>query len=237
MRKIAVILAGGEGHRAGGEVPKQFQSVAGHPIYQWSMKAFKDADAETEIILVCHPGAFDLLDILESEREREPSGSEWRKGIPFKLICGGRSRRESVANALMEIEADEDTFVAVHDSARPLVTADMIERGWSTAYGKGSAVPVVAVTDSLRMLDKGDGSSEPLDRSRYVAVQTPQIFRSDILIEAYRAPEDPAQTDDASIVQKGGFPIALYEGESTNLKVTLPADFLIADLLLKSRKD
>lgn len=235
MKKIAVILAGGEGHRAGGDMPKQFREVGGHPMYQWSLKAFHEADEATEIIVVCHPGAFDLLDILEDERDNQPSESPWRNRVPFKLICGGRNRRESVTNALMEVESDADTFVAVHDSARPLVSAAMIARGWETASKEGSAVPVVPVTDSLRCRCD-DRSTEPVERSRFLAVQTPQIFRADILKKAYAQPEDATMTDDASIVQADGGVVALYDGEPTNIKVTVPSDFIIADTLLNLEK-
>ena len=234
MKKIAVILAGGEGHRAGGDIPKQFRNVGGHPIYQWSLMAFHDEDPGTRIILVCHPGAFDLLDILEEERAALPENDPFREKIFYELICGGRSRRESVMNALMEIDSDKHTLVAVHDSARPLASSAMIARGWETAAAKGSAVPVVPVTDSLRVLD-ADGTSAAVDRSRFRAVQTPQVFRADIIKESYAGPDDASFTDDASIVQAAGFPIALYDGEPDNMKVTMPSDFLIADTLLSSR--
>lgn len=235
MKKTAIILAGGEGHRAGGDIPKQFREAGEHPMYQWSLKAFHDEDPSTAIILVCHPGAFDLLDILEDERSNQPEGSPWREAVPYKLICGGRSRRESVMNALMEIAPDGEMLVAVHDSARPLITSEMVARGWQTAAGEGSAVPVVPVTDSLRRR-MSDGSTEAVDRSGYMAVQTPQIFRADILKKSYEGPDNDAFTDDASIVQAAGYPIALYDGLSTNMKVTMPSDFIIADTLLSSRR-
>lgn len=231
MRKIAVILAGGEGHRAGGEEPKQFRKIGGHPMYQWSLKAFHEEDPETEILLVCHPGAFDLLDILEGEREQEPADSPWRNPISFKEIVGGRSRYESVLNALMEIEADKDTLVAVHDSARPLVSVEMIRRGWEKAAGNQSAVPVVDLLDSLRRREE-DGETVPVNRADYLAVQTPQIFRADILKRAYDASDNPEFTDDASLVQASGVEISLYEGSHKNIKVTVPSDFIIAEALL-----
>lgn len=224
MRKIAIILAGGEGHRAGGDMPKQFREVGGRPMYQWSLMRFREADPSTEILFVCHPGAFDLVDILDSEWGEER--------VDYRLICGGRTRRESVANALMEVEADDDTLVAVHDSARPLVDVEMIRRGWECARDNGTAVPVVPVTDSLRHLEP-DGSSRAVVRSEYVAVQTPQVFTSRILKEAYSLPDDAAAfTDDASMVQACGIGIRLYDGNPDNMKVTVASDFIVADALL-----
>lgn len=231
MKKIAIILAGGEGHRAGGDTPKQFQEVAGHPMYQWSLLAFHRADPSTEILLVCHPGAFDLLDILEDEREKLPEENPFHTPIPFKLICGGRSRRESVTNALMEIEADPNILVAVHDSARPLVSSEMIMRGWEKVTENGTAVPTIPMTDSLRELTDDD-STIPVDRAFYLLVQTPQIFRADIIKRAYDGNDSPALTDDASIVQSNGQDIATYVGEHTNFKVTVPSDFIVASALL-----
>lgn len=227
MKKIAIILAGGEGHRAGGDMPKQFREVGGFPMYQWSLRTFREAAPDAEIMLVCHPGAFDLLDILEDE-----AGPSRR--VPFTLICGGRSRRESVANALMEIAPDSGTLVAVHDSARPLVSVDMVRRGWECAEANGSACPVVPVADSLRRR-LPCGGTEAVTRADYMAVQTPQIFRADILKNAYAGPDSPQYTDDASIVQGAGYDVTLYEGDARNFKVTLPGDFIVADALLRNR--
>lgn len=233
MKKIAIILAGGEGHRAGGDEPKQFRKIGGHPMYQWSMRAFHEEDSSTKILLVCHPGAFDLLDILEDER-KSLADNEWSKDIPYTLICGGRSRQESVMNALMEVDSSNDVLVAVHDSARPLVSAEMIRRGWERAKRAGNAVPVIPVADSLR--EKcDDGSTESIDRSKYLIVQTPQIFHADCLKRAYASTHDSSLTDDASIVQSQGEEIFLYDGMPENFKVTYPSDFKIADALLSEK--
>lgn len=225
MKKVAIILAGGEGHRAGGDVPKQFRVVGGRPMYQWSLMRFYEADPNTEIYFVCHPGAFSLLDLLDSE---------WTGNrVPYKLICGGRTRRESVANALMEIEADSDTLVAVHDSARPLISPEVIARGWECARMCGSAVPVIPVADSLRR-KRTNGDTESVVRADFMAVQTPQVFSAAILKKAYSLPDDASFTDDASMVQAAGYPIRLYDGDPDNMKVTVPSDFIIANALLEN---
>lgn len=235
MRKIAVILAGGEGHRAGGDIPKQFRELCGRPMYQWSLEAFASQDAATELVVVCHPGAFDLLDILDREWDLRCASAGAERPV-YRLVCGGRTRRESVEHALMDIPSDEEILVAVHDAARPLVMPEMIARGWDTAEREGSAVPVVPVVDSLREKNS-DGDTEPVDRARFLAVQTPQIFRADILKRAYSLPDRPEFTDDASMVQalnEGA--VALYDGIPQNMKVTVPSDFIIADALLKNAR-
>jgi 2-C-methyl-D-erythritol 4-phosphate cytidylyltransferase len=225
LRKYAIILAGGSGQRAGGGLPKQFRNVGGLPMLLWSMKAFKEEDSNTEIILVVNPGFFDDWDIIENQLPES-------ERIPYTLICGGKSRWHSVANGLMSLPKDEHSLVAVHDGARPLVNVEMIRRGWKTAAQYGTAVPVVKVTDSLRKLTT-DTESESVDRSSYRAVQTPQVFNLKLLKEGYSYPESTTFTDDASVIESMGKKITLYEGDPINIKVTEAFDIQIADLLLK----
>lgn len=228
-RKYAVIVAGGSGSRAGGEVPKQFQMLGGIPVVWWSIKAFHEEDPNVKIRVVLHPGFFALWDILRADLPEE------LKGIEVELICGGRSRLESVANGIMgiEVEEEEKALIAVHDAARPLVRREMIARGWETARNTRAAIPAVPMTDSIRLL-LPDGS-ESLDRSRYVRVQTPQVFDAALLKEAYSGKLLPEMTDDASVVEAFGVPVALFPGEEENMKITNPLDFRIAEILLDSR--
>ena len=225
MKKYAIILAGGEGHRAGGKLPKQFVELLGIPILWWSVIAFHKEDPQTEITVVVHPGFFDDYDILHSELPEDV------KNIPVRVVAGGRSRGESVANGLLGLEEKEDSLIAIHDAARPLVTTGMIKAGWECALKNGAAVPCIPVTDSLRELT--DGKSVSVDRSRFVAVQTPQVFKSKILYDAYGLEEHPGFTDDASRVEASGTDITLYDGRPDNIKVTNPSDFVLAETLLK----
>ena len=227
-RKYAVIVACGAGLRAGGEVPKQFQMLEGLPVVWWSIKAFYDEDPDVKIIVVLHPGFFDLWDILYSELPCEI------QKIDVELVCGGRSRLESVKNGISRVDTkDNDALIAVHDAARPLITAEMITRGWRMAAEKGCAVPVMPMSDSLRELT-ADGSVA-VDRSRYVRVQTPQIFKVRELQEAYGQALTDRMTDDASVMENAGHSIYLYEGEEANFKITKPVDFILASALLKER--
>ena len=227
-RKYAVIVAGGAGLRAGGEVPKQFQMLEGLPVVWWSIKAFYDEDPDVKIIVVLHPGFFDLWDILYSELPREI------QKIEVELVCGGISRLESVKNGISRVDTkDDDALIAVHDAARPLITTEMITRGWRMAAEKGCAVPVMPMSDSLRELT-ADGSVA-VDRSRYVRVQTPQIFKVRELQEAYGQALTDRMTDDASVMESAGHSIYLYEGEEANFKITKPVDFILASALLKER--
>lgn len=235
--KYAVILAAGEGHRAGSSVPKQFRSLGGRPVLWWSMKRFCEADADTRIVLVMHPGFFDLWDVTEAEIPEA-------ERIPHLLCCGGRTRTESVANALISVRDDmtergvtaaETVKVAVHDAARPLIDADMLARGWDAASPGVCGVPVVSSVSSLRQLSVANdfrSESRPVDRSLYVEVQTPQTFMLPDLEKAYGEKPDGTFTDDASLAQACGIGVRLYEGLRTNLKITYPDDFAIAELLM-----
>lgn len=240
-------MAGGSGLRAGGDIPKQLQPVAGMPMLWWSLKAFRDQNPDTHLIVVMNPACFDDWDIILSELPEE-------KRISYQLVCGGRTRTESVSNGLQFIAdellpefGDEQILVAIHDAARPLVTPDLIGNGWKACLAAGSGVvPVVAVTDSLRRLDSPPADSKDLSRRRshavsrkdFVAVQTPQVFDFRRLFDAYSHIDllDENYTDDASVVEAGGGEINLYQGDYDNMKVTTPSDFAIASMLLQRRK-
>lgn len=217
-----MIVAGGAGSRMGGGMPKQFRNLCGRPVLWWSMKAFHEENPSTHQILVL-PEEFISLwnDFFSSLPEAER--------YPHQVVAGGSTRSESVKNGLSLID-ECDSLVAVHDGARPLVTQCLIAKGWEKANKDGAAIPVVAVTDSLRVL-KNSGS-ENVDRSQYVAVQTPQVFKTGLLKEAYTKTGDKTFTDDASVVENYGKPVALFEGDPDNFKITNPKDMAIATVLM-----
>lgn len=227
MKKYAIIVAGGEGNRAGGVVPKQFQLVDGIPMLWWSVRAFHAEDPSTRIILVLHPGFFDEWDLLFADLP------ESDRKIEVKLVCGGRSRLESVKNGLESVEAEKDVYVAVHDAARPLVDTELIARGWKKAYAEGAAVPVVEMTDSIRKIDGSESRSVP--RKDFVKVQTPQVFDATLLKQAYSGELNATMTDDASVVEAFGHRVSLFEGNPDNMKVTNPMDINIATLIIGLR--
>ncbi len=242
MQKAAIILAGGEGRRAGGDVPKQFRMLAGHPVVWWSMKAFHDEDPTTEIILVMHPGFFDDWDIISAEMDEADV-------LPCRLCCGGKDRVHSVANGLSALKdileekglAPCAVKVAVHDGARPLLTPEMISRGWE-ASGEGiCGVPAIPPVNSLRRLTDGvkpleEAASVAVTRSDYVEVQTPQTFIAEDLFRSYDERSDgQTYTDDASLAEGAGMMVRLYRGDDINVKITNPLDHEIAELLMSRR--
>lgn len=220
-------MAGGEGRRAGSELPKQFVKLLGIPMLWWSVMAFHRQNPQTHIYVVMHPGFFADWDVMLSDLPAEVSN------IHVELRAGGRDRGESVRNGLMSVPDDADCLVAVHDAARPMLTPELVKSAFRIAGETGTAVPVWPVIESLRILEAG-GGSRALDRSRYVTVQTPQTFRADLLHRAYELEERPEFTDDASRVEALGHTVTLFDGTPFNLKVTNPMDFQIAETLLRN---
>lgn len=227
MVKYAIILAGGTGSRAGGSLPKQFQMLGGIPVLWWSVRAFYKEDKNCKIIIVIHPEYKEVWDNLYHSMPEED------KQIPIEIASGGKDRIESVRSGLSVIPPykEGEVLVAVHDAARPAVSRQVIETGWETAKAHGSAIPVVEMTDSMR-IKGGNGESKSVDRSRYVRVQTPQVFELSILRKGYAGGTSAAFTDDASVIEAAGYKVRLYPGDERNIKVTQPVDFGIVGLLM-----
>jgi 2-C-methyl-D-erythritol 4-phosphate cytidylyltransferase len=150
-----------------------------------------------------------------------------------KTCKGGETRFHSVLNGLKEL-SDQIELVAVHDGVRPLVSKETIERSFSTASLKGSAIPVLKPVDSIRKVSESHSAS--VNREEYRIVQTPQCFRKSILMDAYKQNFNTAFTDDASVVEANGNSICLCDGNPENIKITTPSDIIIAEALLKNIK-
>jgi 2-C-methyl-D-erythritol 4-phosphate cytidylyltransferase len=223
MKKFALIVAGGSGTRMGGAVPKQFLEIQGKPLIYYSAKAFTDAFPDSQIIVVFP------ADYLKTGEEifRDFPGD---KNIRF--TSGGATRFHSVQNGLQLVEPGSIVFV--HDAVRCLISSSLIRRCYDQAVEKGSAVPAIAVKDSVRLMDES-GNTRPLDREMLRSVQTPQTFRADILIAAFKQGFKAAFTDEATVVESSGQKVELIEGEETNIKITYPVDMIIAEQILKAR--
>lgn len=223
--KYAIIVAGGVGSRSGDSLPKQFHKLGGYPMLWWTLKAFHDEDPNTKLIVVMHSDFIDYW--------KDIAGNDC---APHLLTAGGATRKDSVAAGLALIPDHCDGLVAVHDAARPLASARLISEGWKEAAKSGAVIPGIPVSDSLREGTSDDNRS--VERSRFFAVQTPQVFRTDLLKESYRKAEDTPGivfTDDASVAEWAGHRIHIFEGDPVNIKVTYPADFRIAEgILLES---
>lgn len=232
MKKIAIIVAGGAGLRAGGGKPKQLRPLDGKPVFIHSIEKFHKQDPSTRIILVINSqyrhDFESALALLHADR-----------AIDCRIVEGGESRAASVKNALDTVEYEDNSLVAIHDAARPLVSIETIKRGWETASAHNSAIPAIPLTDSIRHIEN-DGSKS-VNRAEYLAVQTPQVFNLNMLKQAYdkvwREGKASAMTDDASVFEWANGKIHTYEGELTNIKITGPLDLYIAEAIIQSSNE
>lgn len=219
MKLFAIIVAGGAGKRMNATVPKQFLLLKGRPVLMHAIAAFNTAVSQCEIIVV-----------LPSEEI-----ATWKQlccqyffTIKHQVVAGGDQRFHSVKNAIAN--CNEKGYIAVHDGARPLVSTDLIVRSFETARKCKSAVPVVSVEETIRCIS--GNSSVTVDRTKYKLVQTPQVFESNLLLDAYKQHYIESFTDDASVVEAFGYSVTLCEGEKNNIKITTPIDLIIAEAYL-----
>lgn len=225
-----VIVAGGSGSRMGAALPKQFLDIAGRPILVRTIERMHEALPDAEIVVVLPEAHVALWQ--ECCRRADCR-------VAHRVAFGGATRFDSVASGIAAL-SDDCELIAIHDGVRPLLSSEMICRGVECARESGAAVPVIAVVDSIREVDSE--GSHVVDRSTLRAVQTPQVFRADLLKKSYATVgarlEDRAKaTDDASVVEMAGYKVALYEGEPQNLKLTTPTDLSVAEVILANGED
>lgn len=222
MKKFAVIVAGGSGIRMGGKVPKQFLQLNGQPVLSYTIEAFLSAYPDMEVVLVLPPSYME--EGAEIARQSSDPGR-------ISIIAGGETRFHSVKKGLSL--ATHPSIIFVHDGVRCLVTQKLIRSCYSQAVEKGSAIPCIAVPDSIRIIN--DKGHQPVDREKLRAIQTPQTFQSDMLLKSFELPYNESFTDEATVVEAAGYEVFLAAGEKENIKITLPADIPIAEQVLKSR--
>lgn len=221
-REYALIVAGGKGTRIKSALPKQFLELAGKPVIIHTLEAFLRYSKELQIILVLPEDDFAIW---QSIREK------FHFTHPVILQKGGDTRFQSVKNGLSKIEGEG--LVAIHDGVRPLVSEDIIAASFRLASVHQSAVAAVRLKESIRMTDQDN--TKAVDRSKFRIIQTPQTFQVSLIKDAYQIKEDPSLTDDASVAEKSGRSISLFEGSYENIKITTQEDLAIAEALLGAR--
>lgn len=221
-KKVAIIVAGGTGQRMGSVVPKQFLEIQGKPILLHTIDQFVAAFSDIQLVVVL-PEAY----IKEGKDLLAQNG--FTKNIVF--VSGGDTRFQSVKNGLSQIK--ESSIVFVHDAVRCLLTPALVQRCYQQALEKGSAIPAVSSTDTVRLV-KGD-SHELFDRENVMLIQTPQTFQSDLLLNAFSQDYKPSFTDEANVVEASGKQVYLVDGEFENIKITRPLDLAIAEYILAKR--
>jgi 2-C-methyl-D-erythritol 4-phosphate cytidylyltransferase len=219
----AIIVAAGSSTRAGFD--KLLAKIGGRSVIQHAVAAFENAESVTEIIVVCR----------DTEPMRDLIGSAHFTKVRA-VVRGGERRQDSVQAGLKELTENPE-FVAVHDAARPLITPREIERVFLAAQKHDAAVLAASVTDTLKFSDRSYFVTGSIDRKNVFAMQTPQIFRRQLLIDAYQhvAQNSLTITDEVSAVEHAGGRIAIVPAEEQNLKITFASDLPIAEFILKQR--
>jgi 2-C-methyl-D-erythritol 4-phosphate cytidylyltransferase len=210
---VGIIPAGGSGERLGADRPKAFVVCGGRPLLDWSVDALAAVCGRVVVAV--------------------PEGYE----APPDRVLGGEVRSGSVRRALAA--APDATVAVVHDAARPLVTPDLVRRCVAALddLGVDGAIAAAPVTDTVKQADAGGRVTRTLDRSTLWAVQTPQVFRAEVLRRALDVSDEvlAAATDDAALVEAAGGTVAVIEAPPENLKVTTELDLELADRLLAGR--
>ena len=221
-------MAAGSGTRMGGQMPKQFLEIDGKAILQKTIEVFLESCPGIRVITVLPETFMDY----------------WKEYCyknnficPQTLVKGGITRFHSVRNALEKVP--EGAVVAVHDGVRPLVSGGLVSEMFGRMDQEQALVPVVACVDTMKVLDE---KLKPVpgavaDRSRLFGVQTPQIFHSELLKQAYRQPYDTSFTDDASVVERYGKSPSYVYGERLNIKITTQEDLILARSVVNILRD
>lgn len=219
----AIILAGGKGKRMGKDISKQFILVKDKPIIYYTIKKFIECKLIDEIILV--------LPKDEIEYCKKEVLEKYSLKID-KIVEGGKERQDSVYNGLKSVENSD--IVLIHDGARPFVSEKIISEGIKNAIKYGAAAPGVTPKDTIKVKDEKSFSKETPKRESLVAIQTPQVFKKDIIIKCHEQikKDNITVTDDTMVVEKYGYKVYLYEGDYTNIKITTPEDLILCEYLV-----
>lgn len=222
LPRFVIIPAAGSGSRMGNQLPKQFLLLNGMPVIVHTIKLFSEIISVEKIVVAV---SVDWKNHFE-ELIKKHSLSE-----KIEVIEGGDRRFQSVKNALAVLP--DEGLVSVHDAARPLASKSLIEKCFSVAEEKGSAVAAIELKDSLYAFENGEAKN--VSRNNFRLVQTPQCFKLSEIKKAFTQTFSEKFTDDASVYEAAAYKVNLVEGETTNIKITTPEDLLFAEAMMKSK--
>jgi 2-C-methyl-D-erythritol 4-phosphate cytidylyltransferase len=223
----AIIVAGGKGKRMGQALNKQFIEIGGKEILARTIEAFQNLYEINEIIVVCAEG--------EIEYCKENIINKYGFSKVVKIVAGGMERQDSVRNGLNNCNTNTN-IVVIHDGARPFVTSNIIKESIKCARECGACTAAVPVKDTIKKVDKDKYSIDTPSREGLYAVQTPQAFRYDLILEGHKQAKnmDIFATDDTMLIEHMGIRVKIIDGSNTNIKITTGDDLIFADAILKS---
>ena len=230
MAAAGIVLAGGKGSRMQSDIPKQYMELLGKPLLYYALKAFEDSDVE-QVVLVTTEG--------DEEYCKKELVERFGFSKVVSIVAGGSERYVSVWNGLKGLKEQEPDYVLIHDGARPLVTAELINRLIAETEQYGACVAGMPVKDTIQMTDERGTITLTPKRDSLWTAQTPQSFEFSLAYDAYeRLMQEPEihVTDDAMVVGLyHDIPIQMVRGSYTNMKVTTPEDMVLAEAFLKKR--
>jgi 2-C-methyl-D-erythritol 4-phosphate cytidylyltransferase/2-C-methyl-D-erythritol 2,4-cyclodiphosphate synthase len=225
MSVAAIIVAAGRGSRAGGEIPKQYKSLAGKPVIAYSLET-----------LLAHAPVDAVLPVIRPDDRSRYEDAVASLGVSAgrlrQPVDGGETRQQSVFRGLEALTEDAPELVLVHDAARPFASAALLGRAIAAGRSRGGAVPGVVPTDTIKIVDAGSRVLATPERARLRAIQTPQAFAFGPLLEAHRrAARDGLRSfpEDGALAEWAGLTVTVFEGEAANVKLTHEADLADAE--------
>ena len=226
---VAIVPAAGAGKRLGLGINKAFAVLRGAPLIVHCLRMLAQTELVAEAIVVLAPAEVDEGRTLLASYQ-----AEYFPTLPIKVVAGGKERQDSVANALAAVPADA-AYIAVHDGARPFAGRAVFARTLAAAKEQGAAIAAVPVKNTIKVVDANGVVVDTPVRSTLVAVQTPQVFRAQLLKDSYAhlAAHPAAVTDDASVVELVGHKVVVAVGRYENIKITTPEDLVLAEHFLE----
>lgn len=226
VHTTVIIPAAGSGTRFGADRPKQFIPLLGVPILVRTLQAFEATDAVQNIVIAASPDFHAPIAELAAEYHLTKIAA---------IVEGGKERQDSIFNALQTSISVASDVILVHDAVRPFVTPSFIQTIINAAWEHGAAIPGLTPKETIKECTEAGLVRATHERSRLRAIQTPQGFRREVLVDAYQKAQQHGflGTDDASVVEFAGFPVQVVAGEEKNIKITTPLDFAWAEFLLR----
>jgi len=223
-KHFVIILAAGEGKRMQTDTLKQFLVLGTQPVLMHSLYTFYQFDKKS------------ILSVVLPKNKIHYWKSICKKydfNLPHNIFFGGKSRYDSVKNALFKLNINQNDIVSIHDGVRPFISKKLIKKIFNSACKKGHAAPILAPKDSLRMFIENSTRTKSVDRSSFRFTQTPQIFKGEIIKSAYKK-ENNNSTDDISLIEDSVSKVNLINGEQINIKITTQEDWHLAQKIIES---
>ena len=230
MKTVAIIPSAGKGKRMKKEVSKPYLLLADKPILAHTLSPFEESSLVHEVIVTVSPGEIEYCrrEVIEAFHLTKVS----------RVLAGGKERQDSIWEGLKKVPSDCG-IVIIHDGVRPLITRQLIEASIAAAQRYGAAVLALPLKDTVKMVTEEHEVIETPARNTLMAIQTPQTFQFDIIRKAYEKAMNEGfyGTDDSLLVERMGIKVRVIPGGYENLKITTPEDLLLAEVLLKQRKN